>query len=201
MVLPLDNPGLRKETVKRDDYFVGEKDPLPYNVEYALARIVHQEVEMHAAVEQQKKNLIACPDYTVQAAFKAIDARHTRYISFDILAGFLRRRGTGAQTEDVVAFMRRADRDMDCKLTFQEFADFLQPGDPKLRPGPTPNGTTPAKTPTKRSKSTVRGSAAATANVNKTFVAARKTPSRVLSSGKRAPSASAEKRRPARENS
>ncbi len=136
MVLPLDNPRLREEVSSRDNYFIGEKEPLPYNVEYALARIMNKELEMQSTVEAQKKDLLNRYDYNVQAAFKVIDVRHTRYIDFENLSCFLKKRAGTVQADDVAAFMRRADRDLDCKVSYGEFIAAMQPVDPKTKTKP-----------------------------------------------------------------
>jgi Ca2+-binding EF-hand superfamily protein len=137
MVLPLDNPRLREEIVNRDNYFVGDKEVLPYNVEYALARIVSKEIEMHTTVDKQLKDLLDRYDYNVQTAFKTIDFRHTRYIDFELLSAFLKKRASvSVQAEDVTAFIRRTDLDLDCKVSYAEFVAALQPIDPHTKTKP-----------------------------------------------------------------
>lgn len=133
IVLPLDNPKLRQEVVERENYTLGKDEPLPYNVEYALARILNKEIELFENVEKEKRDLLNRYDYTVQGAFKVIDNRHTRYITFEIISAYLARRHAEATPEDVAAFMRRVDQDLDCKISYQEFVHTFAPIDPKTK--------------------------------------------------------------------
>jgi Ca2+-binding EF-hand superfamily protein len=40
---------------------------------------------------------------------------------------FLKKMQSGAQCEDIIAFMRRVDQDLDCKISFSEFVEALTP--------------------------------------------------------------------------
>ena len=178
MILPVDNPKLREEVVQRENYSIGKDEPLPYNVEYALARIVNKEIEMCTAVEKEKAELLNRYDFNVQVAFKSIDGRHTRFITFDILAAYLKKRGTNAQAEDVAAFMRRVDQDLDCKISYNEFVAAMLPVDPKTRTKPsyiTPTKAFQSGYEQNGGKGVIRSRTADKKVVNKSFSAAKKT--------------------------
>jgi len=126
LVLPLCNSEIRENVVERENYPIFKGDTLPYSVEYTLAQLIHKEILLHSNIERETLKLFNCYDYNVQAAFKVIDIRHTRYITFEILSKYLKKMKAEAQAEDITAFIRRIDRDLDCKVSFHEFSEIFQ---------------------------------------------------------------------------
>lgn len=135
LILPLSNSQVRANAVARENYTVGQNDTLPHTVEYTLAQLIHKETLLHSNVGREMRELFNCYDYNVQAAFKLIDTTHTRCITFDSLSKYLKKMKAGAQASDVVAFMRRMDRDLDCKVSFKEFFEaFHAPTARRIKP-------------------------------------------------------------------
>lgn len=115
---------------------------LPTSVKRALAKVIYKEALMHKKVEGIKHSVVARRDFNLIETFKAIDCNHARFIDFENLEFYLRRNGAVFQEEDVVAFIQRYDRDLDCKLSYMEFMDAILPFDCKGKERPSYSGPT-----------------------------------------------------------
>jgi len=136
-ILPLDNPEAREQAAIRDNYAIPNGEILPHEVEYTLAQIIYKEITLCSNVEKQMVKLLNFKDYNVQAAFKLIDKRHTRYITSEELKDYLKSEKAGATGGDIEAFIRRLDKDLDYRVSYKEFSDFFGVGDSKekVKPG------------------------------------------------------------------
>lgn len=133
LVLPLDNSADRVETVKREIYPIHSKERLPDAVEHSLVELLEKEMEYSESVEAEKAKLVNLYDYRVEAAFKAVDRRQMRWLTFDSIYEFLLRMKVGAEEKDVIAFIRRVDCDLDRKISFNEFANSVSARIPKSK--------------------------------------------------------------------
>eukprot|EP00826_Nyctotherus_ovalis_P036610 TRINITY_DN3265_c0_g1_i1.p1 TRINITY_DN3265_c0_g1~~TRINITY_DN3265_c0_g1_i1.p1 ORF type:complete len:422 (+),score=110.97 TRINITY_DN3265_c0_g1_i1:374-1639(+) len=133
LVLPLDNSADRVETVKREIYPIHSTERLPEAVERNLTELLKREMEYNESVEAEKAKLVNLYDYRVEAAFKAVDKRQTRCLTFDSIYEFLLKMKVGAEKEDVIAFIRRVDCDLDRKISFTEFASSVSAKMPKSK--------------------------------------------------------------------
>ena len=174
LVLPLDNPALHAQATQKATYEVGHNERLPSGVEYALAKLLGQEIETHNVLERLKGAIFGRSDFNVQGAFKAIDTRHTRYIDFDSLLAFLRKRGANARQDDVVAFIRRFDLDFDRRVSYSEFVSGIVPVEPKTHTKP--SYTTQTKAHQARSASTAQKVGDFKLRASKSFHFERQTP-------------------------
>eukprot|EP00826_Nyctotherus_ovalis_P055565 TRINITY_DN738_c0_g5_i1.p1 TRINITY_DN738_c0_g5~~TRINITY_DN738_c0_g5_i1.p1 ORF type:complete len:481 (+),score=88.68 TRINITY_DN738_c0_g5_i1:324-1766(+) len=129
LVLPLNNSELRVQVTQKELCKV--QKALPASVKRALVKVIYKEALMHKKVERIKYSVVARRDFNLIEAFKAIDCNHARFIGFENLEFYLRRNGAVFQEEDVVAFIQRYDRDLDCKLSYMEFMDAILPFDCK----------------------------------------------------------------------
>ena len=136
MILPLNNSQLRGEVAKRDIVAIKDNEFLPYNIEYALSQLIIKEFASVEGIEADKLSLLNRYDFSIQSSFKLIDLRHLRYITFESLSAFLKKLQSGAQKEDLIAFMRRVDQDLDCQISFNEFVDAFSPleGSAQIKP-------------------------------------------------------------------
>ena len=144
LILPLNNSKLRQQVTLREIIPIRCTEFLPYNIEYALAQLFNKELEFNEALEKERLALFNRYDYRSEIAFKVIDTRHSRYITFEMIGTFLKKMQSGAQCEDIIAFMRRVDQDLDCKISFSEFVEALTPIDSHNRVKP--SYITPTKT-------------------------------------------------------
>jgi len=65
-------------------------------------------------------------DFTIRAAFKAVDDWNYNYIDKQNLKRFLRSMGHLATKQEIVAILRRFDLDGDAKINLQEFGEAIK---------------------------------------------------------------------------
>ena len=135
-LLPLNDSILRQEVVNREIYPMGNNDNLPFDVENLVLQLLNREIKANDIIEKERHKLLNMYEYKVQSAFKLIDLKHSRYITFKMLDRFYKSLNIEVKKEDIIAFMQRADRDLDCNISFEEFAYILSPIDKsvKLKP-------------------------------------------------------------------
>ena len=79
-VLPKTDSSLRYKVTSRQAYDLEEGGRLPYDVEYALARLLQEELNSFKQIEVLKKELSCSFDYTTSRAFRAIDYGNKGYL-------------------------------------------------------------------------------------------------------------------------
>lgn len=89
--------------------------------------------------------LFNCPDFSTQAAFRTINPDHGPLIDFDILNKYLKSKGVNPTKEDITAFIRRLDSDLDCKILIDEFSAGILPIGKKAKIRPAYTTTTKAQ--------------------------------------------------------
>jgi Ca2+-binding EF-hand superfamily protein len=129
-VLPKTSPVLRSLATGRQSYYVSKYEALPYETEWALARVYDKEINYLRKVELLKEDLTMRYDWSFLEAFKLIDAERIGAIDFDSAYIFLKRNHIIAAESDILALLRRADKDGDGKISYAEFVDALTPFDP-----------------------------------------------------------------------
>lgn len=95
-------------------------------VERAMSQLIFKEVKLHLKSENIKRSLETSYDFTVRAAFKAIDDWNYNYIDKQNLKRFLRSMGHLASKSEIVAILRRFDLDGDAKINLKEFGDAIK---------------------------------------------------------------------------
>eukprot|EP00743_Colponemidia_sp_Colp-15_P002650 GILK01002872.1.p1 GENE.GILK01002872.1~~GILK01002872.1.p1 ORF type:complete len:586 (-),score=91.06 GILK01002872.1:92-1849(-) len=131
-ILPNDNPTLRAIVTSRSRY-TGRED-WPYDVDYALSRVLDKELEVYRTLEVKKQTLVRRADFNLLDAFRAVDEMNLGYITPDALRVFFNRNGYNPYEEDVLCLMRRLDKDADGRLSYLEFVDAVLPIEPYSRP-------------------------------------------------------------------
>ena len=124
--------------------------------------IFNREIAYHTETDYQKIDLANQRDFSIFNAFSAIDVHESGFIDYTNLRSFFKRQGKVVKDDDIVAILRRIDRDDDGKLTYEEFAAAIRAQGPSLgrtfKPG---NRSLEENETTIRSKkSSVRGSPA-----------------------------------------
>lgn len=132
-VLPMDNPTLRTVATQRANYDVAEDQLLAYDVEYSLAKVIDREISFYMHVDHQKANLHNCYDFNIVDAFAAIDRNTIGVIDFNNLEEFFKRQGVYPNEDELIALLRRLDRDDDGRISQKEFALGLEPNDALLQ--------------------------------------------------------------------
>lgn len=81
---------------------------------------------MHLKAENIKRSLESSYDFSIKAAFKAIDDWNYGYIDKQNLKRFLRSMGHLATKQEIVGILRRFDLDGDAKINLQEFGESIK---------------------------------------------------------------------------
>lgn len=85
-------------------------------------------------MEQLKRDLENCQDFSERKAFKAIDEVGLKFINESSLKTYLRKMGHQVIKNELVAILRRFDLDGDSKISFPEFVEGLKPVSPEIIP-------------------------------------------------------------------
>lgn len=80
ILLPCDNPYLRSAATQRPNQELYPNEFLPMRVERAMSQLIYKEVKMHLKAENIKRSLESSYDFSVRAAFKAVDDWNYNYI-------------------------------------------------------------------------------------------------------------------------
>lgn len=131
--LPCTSPALRKLATQRASYSIGKNETLPYDVEWSLSRVFDKEIEASRQIEMLKEELIKRYDFDLLDAFKKIDIYRLGHIDQEALTKFFQRNKIKVSDEDILALLRRMDRDRDGKVSYAEFGDVVTPLDPYYR--------------------------------------------------------------------
>ena len=126
VLLPCDNPYLRSAATQRPNQEIYPSEFLPMRVERAMSQLIYKEVKMHLKAENLKRSLESSYDFSVKAAFKAIDDWNYGYVDKQNLKRFLRSMGHLASKAEIVGILRRFDLDGDAKINLQEFGEAIK---------------------------------------------------------------------------
>jgi len=106
---------------------------LDAEIEAELTRLFEKEIALNRVTEELKQEMDATKNFCVKKAFRAIDDWDYGFIDKKNLKSFLRKHNYIASTAECMAIIRRLDLDADARLSRQEFADGLKPGEPYSR--------------------------------------------------------------------
>ncbi len=95
-------------------------------VERAMRQLIYKEVQLHLKAENIKRSLESSSDFSVRAAFKAVDDWNYNSIDKQNLKRFLRSMGHLASKAEIVAILRRLDLDGDAKINLTEFGEAIK---------------------------------------------------------------------------
>lgn len=132
-VLPMDNPTLRTIATQRPNYDVEADQLLSYDIEYSLAKVIDREIAFYMNLDYQKVGLLNCYDFNYINAFGAIDRFSSGVIDYANLQEFFKRLGIYPNEDELIAILRRLDRNDDGCLNLDEFSIGLEPVDSLLK--------------------------------------------------------------------
>lgn len=121
MFLPCEDNYLRSVTNGRFARRVGRFDRLPRDIELAITNVIEQEITLQRRLEDLKREMEYEYDYSVSAAFNAIDRPRTGIIDTFNCGSFLRSCGHYASEFELLAIIRRLDTDGDARINYSEF--------------------------------------------------------------------------------
>jgi hypothetical protein len=77
-------------------------------------------------VDDNRRMLLRCHDWTNTGGFKAIDYRNDGFVDHEGIKRFLRRNGHFATDTELVDILRRMDIDNDSKVYYDEFIEGMR---------------------------------------------------------------------------
>lgn len=119
MILPNDEPGLRTLVTQRPTY-VGE---LPEEIEENLLKLIQTEISTMLDLEPMKKELGGSG--VINELFREIDKESTGFINFANLFEFFKKNGIYPYEEEIIAIIRKLDKDDDGRLVLEELEEGL----------------------------------------------------------------------------
>jgi hypothetical protein len=127
MLLPCDQPYLRATASQRPTYPITQKDYLPFDVERALAKLIHKELNLARNQEAIKQELASRYDFNVERLFREVDDWNYKFVDTKNLKRFLSKMGIPSTESHLIAIIRRFDLDADAKLSILEFQEGVTP--------------------------------------------------------------------------
>ena len=121
IVLPCEDNVLRNITVDRPSIRLGRAERLPEDIEERMAALFTKEVELARRLAPLKRELLLCVDYTIEAAFRAVDKSDSGAITTVNLGAFFREHGHSATETELLAIVRRLDTDGDAAIRYKEW--------------------------------------------------------------------------------
>ena len=103
-----------------------------------LIFIINREINSYFDLESVKEDIINSPNFSFEALFAEIDQANVGYIDFNTLFEFFRKNAFYPYEEEIIAILRRLDKNDDGRLTMSEFIDSLTPKG-LLSPEPIPD--------------------------------------------------------------
>ena len=129
----MENKNLRTIISQRPTYDLNPKENLIYDIEFALSRVIDKEIEFYKKLDSFKYELANNQDFSVKDAFEEIDFFNTSYIDYENLIKFLENNGFHLYEEQIVAILRRIDKDDDGRINFNEFQEEILPVEKIIR--------------------------------------------------------------------
>ena len=126
-VLTMENAVLRAITTQRPNYEVAPDQYLTDDIEYALTKVIDREINFYIDLDDHKKELLESTDFSFAAAFACIDKYSGGIIDYDNLKAFFKNQAIYPGDEEIIAILRRIDRDDDGLINFSEFTETLEP--------------------------------------------------------------------------
>jgi hypothetical protein len=79
---------LRKEVTMRPTYRIMEGEKLPFEVEYAMMRVMEEELKAFNSSEKLRRELALYSDFNLSDLFKNLDIDNMGYITMDRYTSF-----------------------------------------------------------------------------------------------------------------
>ena len=124
---------MRTMATQRPNYDVGYDEFLPHDVEYSLSKVIDREISFYLNTDYQKYTLSNRYDYSHLEAFSCIDRFNSNRIDYDNLKSFFRDLAMFPYDEELIAILRRVDRDDDGVIKYDEFVEALDTIDQDLK--------------------------------------------------------------------
>ncbi|CDW74571.1 ef hand family protein [Stylonychia lemnae] len=128
LILPNNNNALRREAASRTPYYINKSQKLSFNTEYALVKVIQQEIILLQELNEIKTELAERFDFNVVDAYQLIQPRGLDFhIHQGMIVDFLSRNGEQLNEADIAGLMRRNSICNDVRLSFREFEKLILP--------------------------------------------------------------------------
>lgn len=100
-------------------------DPVPYDVEFSLVRLLEKELDLVKALSLAIRDLNLRYDFNVIDAFRSLDILGIDNINTESIRKYLIRNFISPSEQDVMNIVKRLDVDRDYRVTFTEFKNLF----------------------------------------------------------------------------
>ncbi|KRX10649.1 hypothetical protein PPERSA_05469 [Pseudocohnilembus persalinus] len=126
-IIPQDSPHLRAQVAQRPTYEVYEDEYLPYEIEYALSRVIDLDIQLNKETEYLKIALNGNEDFGILEAFTFLNLKNSDFLQIKDFQYYLEKLGINLNQEQLTSLYRRMDRDQDGKVSLKDFRDSIYP--------------------------------------------------------------------------
>jgi len=99
-----------------------------------LARVFEKEIELNARIQIHRNELADRFDFDVISLFRTVDEERLGAINFDSIADFFKNNDIPISEAEILALLRRIDKDTDGKVSYSEFHDAIVGKSSSYRP-------------------------------------------------------------------
>lgn len=124
IVLPLEHPNLRAFVTQKECFDISPEEYLSYECEAALVDLLSSEISLMGEVMPEKITLQKA-GLDAESIVCMVDSQQKREINFENLRDFLHDAGLMPYDAEIVACLRRLDRDEDGAVDIDEMVRFL----------------------------------------------------------------------------
>ncbi|KAM3136744.1 hypothetical protein pb186bvf_011189 [Paramecium bursaria] len=125
-ILPKSDIILKENAAARDSYFLLVNKQLPNEVEWALFKVLYQELANFRHLKSVKE---LCKE-SIQESYKQIDSLKLGFFGQNHLETFLKHNQVKFDKTDIQAFFNITDRDDDNRISICEFTNIMKPFHP-----------------------------------------------------------------------
>lgn len=125
MVLPKEHPDLRAFVTQRECFEISEEECLSFETESAMAILLSSEIRMLEGL-LESYSLIQAANCGVMDMFQLMDSKKEGILNYNSLKNFIQETGVLPFDSELIAFLRRLDRDDDGAISQQEFEGFME---------------------------------------------------------------------------
>lgn len=124
IVLPREHPELRAFVTQREGFEIKKEDQLSSQTESALAELIEEEIALFSELSRYKKKMDVS-SLNSKKIVEMVDTDQSQCINFNNLKAVIEEVGVVPFDYELIAFLKRVDRDDDGVLNVEEFQNFL----------------------------------------------------------------------------
>lgn len=105
-LLPQEDSKLKTLATLRESYYLEPSEPLPFEVEWALARVFESEIKNFKQIENLRDILQSSYDFNPLECFNTIDEERLGYLDYESLNLFMRQCNKVLSDDEIEALIR-----------------------------------------------------------------------------------------------